>query len=154
MGTSGTLKNALQMYEENGVTVMASDKDLKRFKLCFSLYNPQKTLMKVLVSQLYPALCEPHELQLNRFLCPWNFPGKNTGVEFSSVIYWCPTLCNPMNCSTPGLPVYQQLPCPGYDKQCCDEHWGTRVSFRSGFLGVYVQKWDCWVIWQFYFQFF
>ena len=46
------------------------------------------------------------------------------------------------------------LPCPGYYKQCCDEHWGTRVSFRSGFLGVYAQEWDCWVIWQFYFQFF
>ena len=29
----------------------------------------------------------------------------------------------------------------------------TRVSFNSGFLGVYVQQWDCWVIWQFYFQF-
>ena len=40
------------------------------------------------------------------------------------------------------------------DKQCCDEHWGAPVSFRSGFLGVYAQKWDCWVIWQFYFQFF
>ena len=38
--------------------------------------------------------------------------------------------------------------------QCCDEHWGTSVSFRSGFLSVYAQKWDCWVIWQFYFQFF
>ena len=22
----------------------------------------------------------------------------------------CPTLCNPMNCSTPGLPVHHQLP--------------------------------------------
>ena len=22
----------------------------------------------------------------------------------------CPTLCDPMNCSTPGLPVHQQLP--------------------------------------------
>ena len=30
----------------------------------------------------------------------------------------------------------------------------ARVSFRSGFLGVYAQEWDCWVIWQFYFQFF
>ena len=39
-------------------------------------------------------------------------------------------------------------------KQCCDEHWGARVSFRSGFPGAYAQKWDCWVIWQFYFQFF
>ena len=42
----------------------------------------------------------------------------------------------------------------GYDKQCCDEHWGARVSIRSGFLGVYAQKWDSWVIWKFYFQFF
>ena len=23
---------------------------------------------------------QPHELALTRFLCPWNFPGKNTGV--------------------------------------------------------------------------
>ena len=45
------------------------------------------------------------------------------------------------------------LPCPGYCKQCCNEHWGTCVSFNSGFLGVYAQQWDCWVVWQFYFQF-
>ena len=31
---------------------------------------------------------------------------------------------------------------------------GVHVSFNSGFLGVYAQEWDCWVIWQFYFQFF
>ena len=35
------------------------------------------------------------------------------------------------------------LPCPGYYKQCCDEHWCTCVSFNSGFLGVYAQQWDC-----------
>ena len=29
------------------------------------------------------------------------------------------------------------LPWPGYYKQRCDEHWGTRVSFNSGFLSVY-----------------
>ena len=34
-------------------------------------------------------------------------------------------------------------------KQCCNEHWGTYVSFNSGFLSVYAQKWDCWVVWQF-----
>ena len=28
---------------------------------------------------------------------------------FSSVAQSCPTLCNPMNCSTPGLPVHHQL---------------------------------------------
>ena len=31
-------------------------------------------------------------------------------------------------------------------KQCCNEHWGTCVSFNSGFLGVYAQQWDCWVM--------
>ena len=31
-------------------------------------------------------------------------------VQFSSVTHLCPTLCNPMNHSTPGLPVHHQLP--------------------------------------------
>ena len=31
-------------------------------------------------------------------------------VQFSSVTQLCPTLCDPMNCSTPGLPVHHQLP--------------------------------------------
>ena len=31
-------------------------------------------------------------------------------VEFSSVAQSCLTLCNPMDCSTPGFPVYHQLP--------------------------------------------
>ena len=30
--------------------------------------------------------------------------------QFSSVALLCETLCNPMDCSTPGLPVYHQLP--------------------------------------------
>ena len=46
------------------------------------------------------------------------------------------------------------LLCPGYCKQCCGEHWGTRVSFNSGFLSVYAQQWYCWVVLQFYYQFF
>ena len=28
----------------------------------------------------------------------------------SSVAQSCPTLCDPMNCNTPGLPVHHQLP--------------------------------------------
>ena len=31
-----------------------------------------------------------------------------SSVQFSSVAQSCPTLCNPMNCSTPGLPVHHQ----------------------------------------------
>ena len=32
-----------------------------------------------------------------------------SSVQFSSVAQLCPTLCNPMNRSTPGLPVHHQL---------------------------------------------
>ena len=31
-------------------------------------------------------------------------------VQFSSVAQLCPTLCDPINCSTPGFPVHHQLP--------------------------------------------
>ena len=31
---------------------------------------------------------------------------------------------------------------------------GVHVSFDSGFLRVYTQQWDCWVIRQFYLKFF
>ena len=31
-------------------------------------------------------------------------------VQFSSVAHSCPTLCDLMDCSTPGLPVHHQLP--------------------------------------------
>ena len=30
--------------------------------------------------------------------------------SFSSVTQLCPTLCNPMDCSTPGFPVHHQFP--------------------------------------------
>ena len=36
----------------------------------------------------------------------WNFEV----VQFSSVAQSCPTLCDPMDCSTPGLPVLHKLP--------------------------------------------
>ena len=31
-------------------------------------------------------------------------------IQFSSIAQSCPTLCNPMNSSMPGLPVHHQLP--------------------------------------------
>ena len=43
------------------------------------------------------------------FLCKQS--GKNeVPRKFSSVAQSCPTLCDPMNRSTPGLPVHHQLP--------------------------------------------
>ena len=39
----------------------------------------------------------------------WNNPPIHS-VQFSSVWQSCPTLCNPMECSTPGFPAHHQLP--------------------------------------------
>ena len=36
--------------------------------------------------------------------------GGLTSVQFSSVAQSCPTLCDPTDCSSPGVPVHHQLP--------------------------------------------
>ena len=81
----------------------------------------------------------PHRRQPTRLCCPWDSPGKNTGVgchfllqqrldkyllnayrrkcvdywpnliQFSSAAQSCPTLCDPMDCSMPGCRVHHQL---------------------------------------------
>ena len=65
----------------------------------------------------------------------------NTGLRpsFKNLLWLLLKKANKLESRLPG----------GCYKQCCDEHWGTPVSFSSGFLGVYAQEWDCWVIWQF-----
>ena len=42
-----------------------------------------------------------------RVLCDLTLPRM---VQFSSVTQSCPTVCDPMDCSTPGFPVHHQLP--------------------------------------------
>ena len=61
-----------------------------------------------------PDSVRPHGRQPTRLPCPWDAPGKNTGVgchfllqcmkvkSESEVAQSCPTLCNPMDCSLPG----------------------------------------------------
>ena len=67
-----------------------------------------------------PTLCDPmrpHRWQPTRLLCPWDFPGKNTGVgchflqcikvkSESEAAQLCPTLSDPMDCSLPGSSVH------------------------------------------------
>ena len=60
----------------------------------------------------------PQRRQPVRFLCPWDSPGKNTGVgchfllqcmkvkSESEVTQSCPTLSDPMNCSLPGFSIH------------------------------------------------
>ena len=44
-----------------------------------------------------------------RFFTIWATTEALSSVQFSSVTQSCPTLCDSMNCSTPGLPVHHQL---------------------------------------------
>ena len=60
----------------------------------------------------------PHRRQPTRLPCPWDSPGKNTGVgchfllqcmkvkSKSEVAQPCPTLPDPMDCSLPGSSVH------------------------------------------------
>ena len=60
----------------------------------------------------------PHRRQPTRLPCPWDSPGKNTGVSChfllqcmkvkseSEVAQSCPTLSDPMDCSPPGSSVH------------------------------------------------
>ena len=63
-------------------------------------------------------LCATHGLQPTRHLCPWDSPGKNTGVgchfllqymkveSESEVAQSCLTLSDPMDCSLPGSSIH------------------------------------------------
>ena len=73
----------------------------------------------LLLPSMFPSIrVFSNELALHiRWLKYWSFsfsispPNEYTSsVQFSSVAHSCPTLCNPMNCSMPGLPVHHQLP--------------------------------------------
>ena len=60
----------------------------------------------------------PHRRQPTRLPCPWDSPGKNTGVgchfllqcmkvkSESEVAHSCPTLSDPMDCSPPGSSIH------------------------------------------------
>ena len=61
---------------------------------------------------------QPHRWQPARLPCPWDSPGKNTGVDChfllqcmkvkgeSEVTQLCPTLSDPMDCSPPGSSIH------------------------------------------------
>ena len=63
-------------------------------------------------------LCATHRQKPTRFPCPWDSPGKNTGVgchfllqsmkvkSESEVAQLCLSLCDPMDCSLPGSSIH------------------------------------------------
>ena len=50
------------------------------------------------------------EFEKNIYFCFIDYTKAFNCVQFTSVAQFYPTLCNPIDCSTPGLPVHHQLP--------------------------------------------
>ena len=63
-------------------------------------------------TSLSPSILFAHQHLLNRLsVFHWVFLAPLSNIQFSrSVAQSCLTLCDPMDCSTPGLPVHHQLP--------------------------------------------
>ena len=85
----------------------------------------------------------PHGLQPTRLPCPWDSPGKNTGVGCHFLLQCrkvkseradvqsCPTLSDPMDCGPPGSSAL------GFPRQ---EHWrgGHRLLWLLSYSVVFV----------------
>ena len=59
-------------------------------------------MLKAFAQQMIPPVIEKDN--------PQNGKNSSKRRSVSSVTQSCPTLCNPMDCSMPGLPVHHQLP--------------------------------------------
>ena len=72
-----------------------------------TLYGKKNNIIKSEVKTLNKIL--EHWIHHHIKMTMWNLL-LQFSVKFSSVAQSCLTLCNPMNHSTPGLPVHHQLP--------------------------------------------
>ena len=76
------------------------------FQLWFNTLGRNLSIMKIL--HLFACNFVHKKHQVNAEI--WPSLTKHGSVQFSSVAQSCVTLCDPMNCSTPGLPAHHQLP--------------------------------------------
>ena len=98
---------------------------LANILICIISFNPENYCydnVLLLLSRLSRVwLCATHRHQPTRLPCPWDFPGKNTGVgchyllqcmkvkNESEVAQSWPTLSNSMDCSLPGSSICDVL---------------------------------------------
>ena len=73
----------------------------------------KNTYTSMSIAALYPIAktWKQYEFPLaDEWIKMWNRYAMECSVQFNSVAQSCPTLCDPMNRSMPGLPVCHQLP--------------------------------------------
>ena len=89
---------------------IGSKKILRYFLPCNAYLSTNFTVFSILTFQLSFSL---YHIFFNYFILDCILLGRylcHARYQFSSVTQSCPTLCDPMNRSTPDLPVHHQLP--------------------------------------------
>ena len=118
LAVQGTLKSLLQHHSWKASILWCSAFFIVQLSHPYMLLLPM-----LLLNRFSPVrLCATPQMAAHQAAPSLGFPGKNTevGCHFllqcmkvksgSEVAQSCPTLCDPIDCSTPGIPVYRQLP--------------------------------------------
>ena len=111
---------------------------LSGFSICFLWVAPLgQCCCCCYVASVVSDSVRPHRRQPTRLRCPWDFPGKNTGVgchfllqcmkvkSESEVTQSCLTLSDPMACSPPGSSIHGIF-------QARTLEWGASASSSLG----------------------
>ena len=80
------------------------------------------------------TLCDPYGLQPARFLCPWDSPGKNTGVG-------CPALLQVIFLTHGSNLHLFHLTCIGRQVLCYQHHLGNPSLVPAAFSKVIIPIW-------------
>ena len=101
-----------------GMEQMACTHDHIHTNACGFTVHTRALLLLLLLSRFSSDSVQPHRRQPTRLLCPWDSPGKNTGVgchfllqcmkvkSESEVAQSCLTSSDPMDCSPPGSSIH------------------------------------------------
>ena len=112
-----------------------------------------------LVNKLYPTL-QPHGLESTKLLCPWDFPGKNTGVGCHFLLQglFLTQGSNPRLLQMSSVPLSHQgsvngsLPCYWTGQDWCGFQCPQAFAVESGFWHLFPSPttWEgLWVFSQF-----
>ena len=103
LAVQGTLKSLLQYHNLKATILQCSAFFMVR--LSHPYMTTGKTIALTTRTFVGKVMCLLF-ITLFRFVTAF----LSSSVQFSSVAQLCPTLCDPMNLSMPGLPVHHQLP--------------------------------------------